>query len=141
MSDLFNEAVLKLTSLAIRFGQLSFSLSIIGCISQFLTTLSDRGVSVPKSHVAVAAMSGITTLWSAIALLTTLCAGKIMLEVETTMDVLAVGMSIAEAALLTDDALCSIHEFIERYRMAVMVGALPSRGLARACFALAIVNM
>lgn len=141
MSDLFNEAVLKLTSLAIRLCQLAFSLSIVGCISQFLTTLSDRGVSVPESHVAVAAMSGITALWSAIAMLVTLCAGKIMLEVETTMDVLCVGMSIAEAALLDQDALCSIRDFIDRYRLAALAGALPSRGLARACFAIAIVNV
>ena len=58
MADIVDEAVLKLISLAIRFGQLAFSLSIVGCASQFVSDLADRGLDVPQGHIAVAANLG-----------------------------------------------------------------------------------
>ncbi|KAK1757025.1 hypothetical protein QBC47DRAFT_459688 [Echria macrotheca] len=141
MADLLDEAVLKLISLTIRLGQLAFSLAIVGCTSQFATDLSDRGLDVPQGPVASAAMSGVAALWSALAMLVTLCAGRIMLEIETTMDVICMAMSVAEAALLSQDTLSSLKEFADRYAQAIAAGFMPSRGLIRASFAIAIVNV
>lgn len=141
MADTLNEAFLKLTSLTIRFGQLTFSLVIVGLVSQFLTGLSDRDLAVPATHVAVTAISGVATAWSVVALLLTCCAGKIMLEIETTLDAICVLMSIAQTAMLSQDALCSIKAFARRYADAIDIGFWPDRGLLRASFGIAIVNM
>ncbi|KAK5662376.1 hypothetical protein OQA88_8286 [Cercophora sp. LCS_1] len=140
MADALNEAFLKLTSLTIRFGQLTFSLVIIGLMSQFLTGLCDRDLALPATHVAVTAISGVATAWSLVALLLTCCAGKIMLEIETTLDAVCVLMSIAQAAMLSQDALCSVRGFAQRYADAIHVGFLPDKDLLRASFGIAIVN-
>jgi len=144
MADLLNEALLKLISLILRAFQFTLSLVIIGCMSQFLTTLSDHDQALPPTHVAVLAISGVATVWSFVGLLLTCCAGKIMLELETTLDVLCVGMSIAQAAMLSKDATCTRMGFIETYLLwtgEMWIGYLPDRRLVKACFGCAIVEM
>ncbi|KAK0654810.1 hypothetical protein B0T16DRAFT_450568 [Cercophora newfieldiana] len=144
MADLLNEALLKLISLTFRFFQLTLSLVIIGCMSQFLTTLSDHDLALPATHVAVLAISGVGAVWSLVALLLTCCAGKIMLEIEATMDVICMGMSIAQAAVLSKEATCTRWAFMQAYMFWVddmWVGYLPDRKLIKASFGCAIVNV
>ncbi|KAK4445055.1 hypothetical protein QBC34DRAFT_413789 [Podospora aff. communis PSN243] len=141
MFDLLDEAVLKFISLTIRFAQFVLSLVIVGCISQFLTSLSDLDLALPQTHVAVLAISCVAALWSLVALLLTCCAGRIMLELETTLDVICAGMSIAQAAMLSKDAMCTTRTFVQTYVEAWKMGALPSRGLVKVCFGVAIVDV
>ena len=149
-ADLLNEALLKLVSLALRLFQLVLSTVVMGCASQFLATLSDHDLALPASHVAVLAISGVGAAWSLVALLLTCCAGKIMLEMETALDLACVGLSIAQAALLSREATCTRLSFVETYMSWVTVegggggawvGYLPDRRLIKACFGCAIVNV
>jgi len=146
MADFLNEALLKLNSLFLRLIQLALSLVIIGCMSQFLSDLSnsDYDLSLPQTHVAVLAISGVNSVWSLIALLLTCCAGKIMLELETTLDLVCVGMSVAQAAMLSKDATSTKRAFLEAYAVwtgNMWVGYLPDRRLVKACFGCAIVDV
>jgi hypothetical protein len=141
MFDLIDEAVLKLIGLTIRFAQLTLSLVIVGCISQFLPFLSYLDLELPQTYVAVLAISCVATPWSLVALLLTCCAGIIMLELETTLDVVCAGLSIAQAAVLSKDATCTTRAFAETYVEAWKVGGLPSRSLIKVCFGVAVVNV
>lgn len=142
MADLLDEAVLKLVSLTLRFVQFALSIVIVSCIGEFIANLSDENLAVPDSHAAVVAISGVTAAWSAVALLTTCCAGKIMLEIETTLDLICTLLSIAEAVLLRDDVLSSAAEFAAHYGLPAMNSILwNNRSLARTSFAVVIVNM
>ena len=142
--DFLNEALLKLISLTLRLAQATLSLVIIGCISQFLTSLSDHDLALPPTHVAVLTISGVALVWTLVALLLTCCAGRIMLELETALDVVCMGLSIAQAAMLGKEATCTRWVFMSAYMWWVdeeWVGYLPDRRLVKACFGCAVVNV
>ncbi|KAK0737996.1 hypothetical protein B0T18DRAFT_420994 [Schizothecium vesticola] len=142
MADHLNEALLKLISLFLRIIQFTLSLVIVGCMSQFLSTLSEHDSALPQTHVAVLAISCVGAVWSLVALLLTCCAGKIILELETTLDLLCVGMSIAQAAMLSKEASCTRTSFWETYMVwngEMWTGYLPDRRLVKTCFGCAVV--
>lgn len=147
MADVIDEALLKSVSLGLRFFQIALSLVVVGGIGQFITDISNGDLSVPGGYVAVVAISSTTAMWSGIALILTCCAGKIMLGIETSLDLLCVLLSIAESVLLGRDALSSESDFAFQYSqsmsMSMMGVADPSndQSLVRMAFVIAIILM
>jgi hypothetical protein len=70
-----------------------------------------------------------------------------MMEMEATLDLICVGLSIAQAAVLSKEATCTRLAFMQAYLTWVnrnpgsWVGYLPDRRLLKACFGSAIVNV
>ena len=141
MLDILDEALLKLISLGIRFLQLVCSIVVVAGTAQSITKRSDMDLNIPRGYVATASMSGIAAFWSSIALLLTCCAGSILLSIETLMDMLSVGFSIAEAVLLSNDALDSPARYSQLYGLSRRTSPDASQRLVRACFAFAIIQV
>ncbi|KAH8651333.1 hypothetical protein BX600DRAFT_502080 [Xylariales sp. PMI_506] len=94
MSSLLDEIALKILSLGIRFFQLTFSLVSLGCTAQAISNISSNGSNTPEPYVATVAICGIIAIWAAIALMLTCCAGTILLEIKTLLDLIATALSI-----------------------------------------------
>jgi len=145
IAGLLDEAILKLISLALRFLQLALSLAIIGGMSQFVSDISNWNSTVPEPYVAVIAMAAVTATWSGIALLLTLCAGRLVLEIETGLDLVCASLSIAETALMSRDARSSGRAFAAHLQeaMGMMTAGNLSydQSLARMAFVMAVILM
>ena len=146
MADILDEAFLKLISLTIRFVQLALSLTVMGGMIQGITDISNMNSSIPERFVAVASISAINAIWSGIALLLTCCAGKIMLEIETALDLTSVIICLAEPFLLRKDALTTTTAFVAKYskharQHADRSGLRNAQGLVRMSFIVSIVLM
>jgi len=64
-----------------------------------------------------------------------------MLEIETTLDVVCALLSVAQAAILSKDATCTLKEFNEAYSGALAIGGVLERNLIKASFGTPIVNV
>jgi len=145
IAGMVDEAILKLISLVLRFFQLGLSLAIVGSMSQFVSDVSNWNSTVPDIYIAVIAMAAVAATWSGVAWLLTMCAGSLLLEIETALDLVCASLSIAEAALLSRDARSSGRAFA--LHLQEMMGTVAAanlsydQSLARASFVLAIISM
>jgi hypothetical protein len=138
MWDELNEVVLKSISLIIRFFQFASTLVVLSGTAQFLNDISDKDSGLPQEYVAVEAISGMIAVWSGIALLLTCCAGRTMLGIEASLDLLSMLLSIAETVLLRSDASSSESVFAGRYSFQDGSADL---SLIRACFVFSIIQI
>lgn len=139
--EIFDEALLKSTALLIRFFQLFASAFIVGGVGQFLSDVSTY-TSTPQAYVAVIAIAGVSILWTGFAFLLTCFAGRIILAVEFTIDLLLFGAFIASTVLSNDDAIDSCHHFDNKYFYGLLnTPYLQDCNLVKASFAFCILNM
>jgi len=139
--EVFDEALLKSTALLVRFFQLFASAFIVGGVGQFLSNISAYD-STSQGYIASIAIASVSILWTTFAFLLTCFAGRMILAIELTIDLLLFGAFIASTVLFNDDAINSCYQFDDKYFNGSLNSAyLQDCNLVKAAFAFCILNM